>query len=110
MSVDYKLIGARIKQKRKEIGKTQEWLAESLDVTVGYVSQIERGVTKISLDTLAAVAGCLSTDIAYFVSGTVVADAAYMQSELQDKYDRLTPKQKRLLLDCMELVIRSNQA
>ncbi|MBR3954162.1 MAG: helix-turn-helix transcriptional regulator [Clostridia bacterium] len=108
MSIDYKLIGSRIKQKRKEAGKTQEWLAEQLDVTVGYVSQVERGVTKISLDTLANISGCLATDIAFFVSGSATADTAYMQSELQKNFDCLTPKQKRLLLDCMELVIESN--
>lgn len=108
MSVDYKLIGSRIQQKRKTIGKTQEWLAEQLEVTVGYVSQVERGVTKISLDTLANIAGYLSADIAFFVSGSATADTAYMQSELQKKFDCLTPKQKRLLLDCMDLVIKAD--
>ena len=52
MAVDFKLIGKRIQEKRKELKKTQEDLAEYLDVSVGYVSNMERGTTKISLTTL----------------------------------------------------------
>ena len=42
MVIDYKIIGQRIKNARKAIGMTQEVLAEKADVTVGYISQIER--------------------------------------------------------------------
>ena len=56
MNVDYGAIGRRIKQVRRSRDMTQERLAEALSVSVGYISQIERGVTKINLDTLAAVA------------------------------------------------------
>ena len=56
MNVDYKLVGKRIQAARKQSGMTQETLAEKLDVSIGYVSQVERGVTKISLDLLAAIA------------------------------------------------------
>ena len=57
MNVDYAAIGQRIKQVRRSRGLTQERLAEALSVSVGYISQMERGVTKINLDTLAAVIG-----------------------------------------------------
>ena len=65
MNVDYSLIGSRIKSKRKEKRMTQEMLAEALEVSVGYVSQVERGVTKISLDLLAEISGILECDIAF---------------------------------------------
>lgn len=52
MSVDYRIIGQRIKIKRKSIRKTQDHVAEALSVSVGYISQIECGVTKVNLDTL----------------------------------------------------------
>ena len=50
MNVDYSLIGERIKKTRKMRGMTQDALAERLGVSIGYVSQVERGITKISLD------------------------------------------------------------
>ena len=43
MNVDYFAIGQRIKQVRRDRGMTQERLAEALSVSVGYISQIERG-------------------------------------------------------------------
>ena len=47
---------------------TQERLAEALSVSVGYISQIERGVTKINLDTLAAVAAHLNCELSELVT------------------------------------------
>lgn len=63
MNIDYKLIGRRIQQIRKEKGLTQDNLSEKINVTVGYISQIERGITKINLDTLAQIATILECDI-----------------------------------------------
>ena len=40
MNIDYKLIGQRIKRERKVRGITQEVLAERLNVSIGYVSQV----------------------------------------------------------------------
>ena len=48
MNVDYGAIGRRIKQVRRSRDMTQERLAEALSVSVGYISQIERGVTNQS--------------------------------------------------------------
>ena len=59
MAVDYDQLGRRIKERRRALGHTQDTLAEALGVSVGYVSQIERGVTKVSLDTLASIAARL---------------------------------------------------
>ena len=52
MLVDYILIGKRIKDYRNKCGFTQGALAEKLDVSVGFISQIERGITKPNLEML----------------------------------------------------------
>ena len=39
------MIGNRIKQLQLAASMTQEQLAERLEVSVGYVSQVERGIT-----------------------------------------------------------------
>lgn len=49
MSVDYKMIGKRIKSSRKQLKMTQEELAEKLDISSSFESRMERGATKISL-------------------------------------------------------------
>lgn len=74
--MDYGAIGQRIKQVRRSRDMTQERLAEALSVSVGYISQIERGVTKINLDTLAAVAAHLNCELSELVTGVSVLQGA----------------------------------
>ncbi len=69
MVIDYKIIGKRIKNARKEINMTQEVLAEKADVSVGYISQIERGICKVNLDTLAIIANILNCDVSFLIDG-----------------------------------------
>ena len=52
MGIDYGKLGKNIKHYRKQKKLTQEQLAEKLELSVGFISQIERGITKMSLDTL----------------------------------------------------------
>lgn len=105
MSVDYKLIGSRIKIKRNTIGMTQEKLAERIDVSVGYISQLERGITKISLSTLAEISTVLGVDLSYFVTGTATENSAYMHDELIKKYSQLSAKQKQQILAFMDIML-----
>ena len=97
MAIDYKLIGERIKQRRKASGITQECLAEWLEVSVGYVSQLERGITKISLDTLGRIAEYFSEDISFFVSGAATGLQEYAGNELSDAIAALNGEEKRVL-------------
>lgn len=54
--IDYKIIGKRIKEVRKERGYTQETLAELAGLSVDHVSHVETGNTKMSLNVLAKIA------------------------------------------------------
>lgn len=109
MNVDYKLIGDRIKSARRARGYTQEQLAEKLDVTVGYVSQVERGITKISLDLLAKISELLECDISMLISGSVVASDNYMNTELFSYYSALDNHNKKLLMDFIKLLSSNNK-
>ncbi len=101
MSVDFSLIGSRIKAERKAAGKTQEWLAEKLDVSVGYISQVERGITKISLETLAEISSVLGSDISYLVSGSAKSQSEYLSNEFGEKFSALSERDKHLVLNLM---------
>lgn len=104
MNVDYKLIGGRIKAERKKLGITQEVLAEKLDVSIGYVSQIERGITKISLDLLAAVSTILKCNISDFISESAIASGNYMSDEIMREIQSLDAKKRKLLLDFIKFL------
>ena len=103
MNIDYRLIGERMKRARKSIGMTQDILAERLDVSIGYVSQVERGITKISLDLLGAISGILSCDIASFITESATNSSEYMESELFSEIRKLDGKKKKYILEIIKL-------
>ncbi len=104
MSIDYKLIGSRIKSERIRQKITQEKLAESLDVSVGYVSQLERGITKISLDRLSEISDLLGTDITYFLSGSSIDGNDYLMSDIHDVICQLPGDRRLLLYQILKLI------
>lgn len=62
-----KRIGSRIRQRRKELGITQEELAGS-EYTKSFISQVEKGQTWPSLPALAYIAQRLGRPIEWFVA------------------------------------------
>lgn len=103
MNIDYKLIGERIKRERKSQGLTQEVLAERLNVSIGYVSQVERGITKISLDLLGAISTVLNCNIATLVTESAIHSSGYMESEILNEVRKLDEKKRKYILNVIKL-------
>lgn len=59
MGIDYALLGKNIKYYRNQKKMTQEQLAKQVNLSLGFISQVERGVTSMSLDTLVDVCNSL---------------------------------------------------
>jgi transcriptional regulator with XRE-family HTH domain len=60
---DYTLIGKRIKERRLDLGLTQEKLAEAAGVGIQHTSKIENGHTKLSLPVIISIANALNTTV-----------------------------------------------
>ena len=52
MELDYKMIGQRIRSRRKELHLTQEQLAERANRSFAFIGHIERGTRIMSVATL----------------------------------------------------------
>lgn len=61
-------LGERLRARRKAIGKTLAQVAAESNLTVGFISQIERGISTPSLASLYNVATALETSVDHFVS------------------------------------------
>ncbi len=62
-------VGLRIRMRRKELGVSQERLAESIGLTFQQVQKYERAANRVSASKLWEVARALDTSIAYFYEG-----------------------------------------
>ena len=109
--VDYKSIGRRISINRRKANVTQAWLAEKIDVSESFISQIERGKAKISLSRLYEIADCLDIDVAVLVSDCRKLNECEINSELDDIIKYSTQEQREFLsgiIDCLDKKIKSN--
>ena len=59
MGINYDILGQNIQTYRKRKKITQEQFAEALNLSVSFISQLERGVAKTSLDTLSEISDYL---------------------------------------------------
>jgi transcriptional regulator with XRE-family HTH domain len=62
-------IGRRVRERRLEIGMSQEHLAELLGVTFQQIQKYEKGVNRVAASRLYDMTGALDVDIAYFFDG-----------------------------------------
>lgn len=106
MSIDYNIIGKRIKEKRKFKSMTQETLAEHLDVSVGYISQLERGITHINLDTLSNISIALGCDITEFLTDVTISGETFLSSEIINVFNTLNDRHRKMLLEIAEILKR----
>lgn len=63
-------IGKRIGERRKQMGLTQEKLAEQMDVSIQMISNLERGVKAIRIDNLVRLSQILKVSTDYILTGT----------------------------------------
>jgi transcriptional regulator with XRE-family HTH domain len=62
-------VGLRIRMRRKELGVSQEKLAESIGLTFQQVQKYERAANRVSASKLWEMSRALSTSIGYFYEG-----------------------------------------
>lgn len=90
MKTDLYLIGQSIKARRKELNFTQDKLAKKLDMSQGYLADIENGKAKNpSLDTLGKIADALQINLNRLFSA--------IETEKKKKDFYLTEDEKQLI-------------
>ena len=92
--MDKLTMGDRIKEARKKKGLTQERLAEALDISVEFVSQIERGLRLPSMQVFIRLIEVLNVSADYILRDSVCTGQLFGDNAIGRKIDRLNPKQK----------------
>lgn len=104
-TIDYALIGKRIKNKRTELKITQEQMANDLNLSTFYISKIENGKSCATLDTLSVISNYLNLDIGYLISGTSKLEKNYHLDQLDEIYSKATKKQLNLIIKLAKAVL-----
>ena len=107
MLPDYSVIGRRIKKTRIKNKLKQETLAEKKDVSVAYLSRVERGNAQINLKRLTQVAEILGVSPGYLLTGSNIKSKDYMKDDFIELLGKCTPSQQRLIYQIAELIYKN---
>ena len=79
MALDYSVIGSRIKQARIAKNMTQEDLADQIDISVAFLSRVERGNSHINLKRLNQICNLLEVSEGYVLNGASSNSDNYLE-------------------------------
>ena len=82
MSINYQLIGQRVREYRCRQHLRQDALAWDAEISVSYLSCIENGVKQASLGSIVRIAGALNVSVESLLFG----DMAYEDDDFQELY------------------------
>lgn len=91
--------GAVIRQRRKALGMTLDDVAKATNLTIGFLSQVERGISSPSLSSFQRIAGALQTSLEQLIkvpepySEYVSSDnrQTYVLGKAKRLYEKLGP-------------------
>lgn len=98
-------MGERIRASREDARLTQEKLAELIDVSVQYISDLERGVVGASIPTMIKICESLHVSADYIMMGRrtdseysgIIQDTRYLPQDQREIIDKTVA----LLMDAM---------
>lgn len=107
MLPDYSVIGRRIRNTRIKNNLTQENLADKINVSVAFLSRVERGTSQINLKRLTQIAEVLGVSPGYLLTGSNMKSKEYLREDFVEILDKCTPTQQRLIYQISELIYKN---
>ena len=109
MLPDYSVIGRRIKKTRIKNKLKQETLAEKIDVSVAYLSRVERGNSHINLKRLSEFCTILNVSEGYILSGVSDKNEKYLYNEFNDILKKCSPEKQKLIYKLSQVIAEEDE-
>lgn len=101
MSINFKIIGKRIKEVRVSQGISQEKLSELAEISPQYMSQIETAARKASLTSLVKISNALGVTLDELLFGNRPERPGEIRDELSKIFSDCTPYEKQVLYEVL---------
>ena len=109
MALDYSVIGQRIKQARLAKNLTQEDLAEQIDISVAFLSRVERGNSHINLKRLNQLCRLLDVSEGYILNGASSNSTNYLSSEFNEILNSVSPEKQKLIYKLSQVIAEEDE-
>lgn len=103
--VDVRKIGTRIQVTRRKRGLTQNSLAQKVDLTPKYISNIECGEKVPKLETFVAIANALEVDANSLLQDVLTVSTAIIGTELSKQLAELPSNEQRKIRRILDVMI-----
>lgn len=107
--IDLISLGGRIQQQRKKRGLTQEDVAYRMGCSLTYISKLENGKASCNLERLLELGNILECDVAELLMGINAGSPWYLEPEIGQMVEQLTPQDKELICAMMKVMIQRSQ-
>lgn len=104
MALDYSVIGQRLRKLRIDQNLTQEELAERLEVSIAFLSRIERGTSQINLRRLVQLCEILGVSEGFILNGTSDTSTTYLTDEFSTLLSSATPRGQKLIYNIAKVI------
>ena len=102
--MNYKRLGARIREERLRLNLTQAQLAEAVDISDTYMGAIERGERSLTLDTLVRLVNRLGITIDYLLSDSVMDSDASIIEQFKQIIDCQPLERKQMAINVLRAI------
>lgn len=102
MKVDYVKLGKKVRYYREKAGLSQIQLAELIDISRPYISQVENGVFNVSLEIIISIASVLKTPIGKLLEDSLDEGSETTKSEVDEILLGCSPEEERILTKNMK--------
>lgn len=112
MSVNFKIVGKRVKEVRKRKCLSQAQLAEKAELSTQYVSQIETAKKQASLQSLVSISNALEISLDELLAGNRINSPTEYIKEVNEIFHDCSKYEKRVLYEVMNEVkhiLRENE-
>lgn len=107
MGLDYTVIGERIKEARRAKNLTQEALSEQMDLSVAFLSRIERGSSHINLKRLNQICDILEVSEGYILNGADSTKKNYLDKEFSELLKKCTPEKQKMIYEIAKTIVEN---
>jgi len=107
MALDYTIIGLRIKQARLNKKLTQAQLSEMIDLSIPFLSRIERGDAHINLTRLTQICDVLDVCEGEILNGTSNGSSSYLNEDFEALLKKCSPEKQKLIYEVAKTIAKS---
>ncbi len=107
MNINYQIVGARIRQFRRTKKITQEELAFRIDTSAAYISNVESGKKKPSLQKLTEIAEVLEITLNDIIYSPVLTSSSFDTGEINKLITHCPIEKQQLLLQSISALLQT---